>query len=284
MTSNRDKILSLYKKMSTNSERQWFSIADDKAKEIRILDILLDHSVGSHWGILKGKEGKAGGTIRCPAVWSEGADPCPACELVSEYANSGDKEKADKLAARKRAAMVVLDLSEEKPVPKLWEAPISVFKIIKGMYAKGIYGDIMSLKEGRNLYVSRTKNNGKVEYEVLPGANASALDFDLSKIPNLEKDLKPPTYDEILYAIEYGEFPKKEGDKGVDDDDGDDEVEQKFQSSRKPSSYSKGLPATKTREEPSEIERLAEESIAEPEERSAKSMLQERIAKMRKNK
>lgn len=286
MTSNRDRILNLYKKLSTNSENEWFSIADGETKEVRILSMILDHSVGSHWGILKGKDGKNGGTIRCPAVWSDGVDPCPVCELVAELYNEGDKEKADQLKARTRAAMVVLDLSKDDGVARIWESPFTVFKAIKGFYASGKYGDIMSLKEGRNLEVSRFKQGKKVEYSVLPDPNITAIDFDMSKAPNLEEVLKPGSYEDILYAVENGEFPKKERD----DEEDEDEIEEKVEKARKPSAYSKGLPATKTRDEKSEIQRLAEEAETEEEAPqtkaplSARARLQDKIANMRKSK
>lgn len=234
------KQLGLY---SNNDGTNWFSMKKDGDYEVRILDIG-DFSSGVHWNVLEGKEGRAGGTLRCPLVYNGGSGSCPVCELVEQMANSEnahERKQAQELKVQIRYPILLVDLNQPgKPVPRVYEAPISVVQGIMKWVANRKYGNIMDLDTGRNIVISRSKDHkGFTKYEVMPDPETSKIEIDPESIPQLREILKPRSREDIEYAIENGELPE------LNKSDSAEEPEQ----ARKPSKYSKGLPSQKTRDE-----------------------------------
>ena len=215
--------------------------------EIRVLQISDDHNVtGVHWGVLKGKEGRNGGTVKCPAVWD--SSPCPVCELVQNYYSSDDDEErkiAEKLKVNLKFPMLILDVNEDgAPKPRIYEGPKTAQMAVVKLLANPKYAGLLDLEQGRNLTLTRYKEGDYTKYSVIADPDRSRANVDPEKLPNLDEVMKPRSYADIEYALVNGEYPPNA-----------DEDEETPKEKKKPTQYDRGLPATKTRdEEPEDIE------------------------------
>lgn len=260
-----------------SQETQYFNMKEDGDYEIRILDVGTFRTA-THWGILKAREGKkAGAPIRCPYFFD--GSPCPVCEAVEVFSNSTSLEErqiAERWAAKGRYPMLVLDLRDENPAPKIFEATKTVFNEISRYLTSDLFrkwGDITSLKSGRNVTITKTSGKGNW-YSVTVDPTISEVPLNPSDLPNLEEMLRPRSYEEIEFALQHKEFPQR----------GDSEE-------RTPTRYDRGLPATKTRdEEPARVTTAATEMLEkstiqdEDEEDSAgiQKKIQERLKAMKR--
>lgn len=233
----------------------WFSMKQDGEHEIRILK-LAEFSTGTHWGVIEGENGKPQ-SIRCPKVFS--GKPCPVCELVAELSASESQEsqeKAAKLAAQVKYPMVIIDAESEDLEPKIYEAPKSVFYAVWDLIASksGRYKDLLSLENGRNVILQRdSKKKRWVDYKIVPCPDRSSFDVDPKAVAELLETFKPASYEDIVYAMEHGQFPESRKDEP-----------RQSKAAQPAKKYSQGLPAPKTRqEEPEEAEEEFED-IPEP--------------------
>lgn len=244
----------------------WFSIREDGEYEVRVLKLAPFRS-GDHWDVIKGDDGKKQ-TIACPRIIL--GKPCPICELVDQLMESESEEdhaKAKDLAAQERYPMVVLEVGNGDDQPKIYQAPKSVYYGVWELIsqASGGYKDLLSFQRGRNIIIKRSKKPGKrwTDYTVVPSPDRTALDSELVNqelIDSLLNNLTPRSYEDIEYAMDHGKFPDLQEDKP--------KARVVAKSKPVPTSYSKGLPAPKTRhEEPEEIEEEEMEDIPEPQPR-----------------
>lgn len=222
----------------------WFSIKEDGEHEIRIIK-LAEFKTGTHWGVIEGKEGKSK-SIRCPRVLN--SQPCPICERIEELRESDDpedQERAEKIMAQEKYPIVVLDMQETSPEPRIYEASKSVFYGIWDLIASksGSYKDLLSLERGRNVIIERdSKKKGKkwIDYKVVPCPDRSEVDVDMEAVDELLGMLQPASYEDIAYALEHGQFPEEA------------ESPKKPKPAAQVKKYQQGLPKTKTRDEVAE--------------------------------
>ena len=255
----------------------WFLMQQDGSYEVRILDIPM-LTVGSHWGILTGNEGRKGGPIKCPKIYND--SPCPACEVVEMLAVSSKKEEqeqAKKWKARAKYPVVLIDLNEDSPapVPRIWEATYQALEAIHTWGANPKYGDITHPDNGRNVtIVKSTVKKGSfeyAEYHVQPDPDRSSIDLSQIKMPDIKKIFEPRPYADIEYALQYGQYPKNSEESFEEEAPPAPKVNKFTKPSAPagvkpvPTAYAKGLPATKTRDEE------PEEATAEPEEQPARA-------------
>lgn len=246
--------LGLYSKTGKNN---FFNIKDDGEYEIRVLAMGTFYS-GTHWNVLER------GTVRCPRAFA--GDECPVCDLAEKLAGSGDKndaKEADKLKVNVKYPMIVVDLSEPgSPTPRIYEAPKTVFEGIAKYTDKKLgYGNIFSHENGRNFVLVRYKDDNFTKYDVRPAANGSPIDLEGTLIPDLKTVLKPRSYAEIEYALEYGEYPQKSDDEVEAQPDEPKRTATVSTTDKKPTSYGKGLPAPKVQDEEPEQDSVEDDDI-----------------------
>lgn len=227
---------------------EYFSVRQDGEYEIRVLE-LGDFDCGQHWHVLEGKDGKSGGTIKCPRAYD--GSPCPVCEVVEVmYASqdSADRDQAKKWKVQVRQPMLVLDLKEDEKtrVPRIYEAPSSVYEKVLKWITNPKYRDVTDFQTGRNLTLLRTRDHKNfVTYEVQPDPQETPITVNPDKVPNLREVMKPRSYEDIEYAMQHGEYPKRDAE----------EVEKPApqktaaKTEKAPTKYQRDTPAPKTKNE-----------------------------------
>lgn len=250
---------------SEGDGNKYFSIKKDGQFYIRVL-ALDTFMVGAHWGVLEGKEGRAGKALRCPKAFDN--SPCPVCQAVLQLSKSDDPydiKQAEAWQVRIKYPMLVIDLEEESEefVPRLYEAPKTIWQAVLEWCSNPQWGDITSLENGRNAMITREKAKAAKMYTFQPDPEMTSIDIDPSKLPVLKEAFKPESFEDIQYALANGMFPPKakEDDK--------QKVKRNFSvatpvAAKKPTPYSKGLPAPKVQDEEPEVEETQEEEVQQP--------------------
>jgi len=199
-----------------------FKIGEDETKKFRVLpvgvedDELFFKETGTHR--VNNKPNK------CPKVTYD--EDCPICEEVEELFKSSeaeDKEYAKKLRARSKWAIWVIDRTDSKLVPRLWEAPKSVIDPLIRDFMDEEYDDILDFESGRDYQVTRSGKGLDTTYDVSPRPKSSPMlpdgDVDecqemVDSIPDWEEVIKCRSYDELADILD--------GSGGGDDDGGED--------------------------------------------------------------
>lgn len=187
----------------------WFTIKDDGDYELRVLE-WGDFMSGSHWGVLEGKDGRAGGSIRCPKAYNN--SPCPICEEVVYLSKSTDpieRERAKNQQVKIKYPLLLLDLNEQGDqfVPRIYEAPKTIWEAVFIWSNNPKWGDITDFNTGRNLSVNRDKSRKMKMYQVQPDPKATPIDLTGIELPNLREALAPRSYEDIQHALLTGEMP-----------------------------------------------------------------------------
>lgn len=246
----------------------YFTIKDPGEYEVRVIT-LGRFLTGSHWGILNGVDGRNGGSIKCPRVFEDAR--CPVCELVEQMYNSEspkDQEQAEEWKVQVKYPILLVDLNErsDKPVPRIYEAPKTVYQGIVKWIQNPRYKDVTDFETGRNLFIIKNVDRKKTSYEVQPDPTPSAFEIDESILPDLEEVLRPKSFADIEYALINGEYPPQEEKeanqkraaeaveklaslRNAPEENESDPEEREPAPVRKPTPYGKGLPATKTKDE-----------------------------------
>ncbi len=257
----------------------YFVIKDEGEYEIRVLELGTFYA-GAHWGILEGREGRNGGSVKCPRAFD--SSDCPVCELVETMFNSDnpkDREQAENWKVKIRYPILVIDLNEKgtEPTPRIYEAPKTVYEGIMKWITNPKYKDVTDLETGRNMTIIRSKRkDGFVQYDVQPDPTPSAIDIDPEKLPKLEEVLRPRSYGDIEYALQNGSYPDKPSED-VEEKEAPRRPAAAAPSLRKPTPYAKGLPATKTADEEPEAPEVEEAPAPKPLARQPLSSLKSRV-------
>lgn len=233
----------------------FFTPRANSETNLRIIAVASDWFSGSHWNVLQGKDGKMGGTVKCPMVFEDG--PCPVCETYRMFINSKDpkeQERAKKIKLQVKHPMLVVNLDDSGSTKVLiYEAVNGVWEQIIKYSAK--YGDITDLKNGRNVVLTRTDvNGGPTKYNVMPEPDRTAFKIDqnikMLTEEDLKKALKPRSYADIEFALLNGVWPTREqSEEEVEESTPPPRRQVAQTQERKPTPYSKGLPKTKTVDE-----------------------------------
>lgn len=247
----------------TGDNKNWFMMKEDGEYYIRVVDSG-DFILGSHWGILNGKDGKMGGSIRCPKAFDN--SPCPVCEMVEQLANSKDPDdlkRAKKVAMKIKLPLIVFDLDSDPECtkPLIYEAPQSVYDQISAWGSNAKYGNLLDHNGGRNITLIRQRGKNKiVQYKVQPDPDKTKVDMSDIELPDLREMLAPKSYEDIEYAIMHNQYPEKS-----ESYDSDEEVETK-KKPKKPTTYKKKTPKPKVEdeEEYEDDEELEEEVEEKP--------------------
>lgn len=270
--NNRKRELGVYDQ--TGDGHKYFTAKANSENNLRILAVASTWFSGSHWNVLQGKDGKNGGTVKCPTVYDN--SPCPVCEMqqvLLSSSNLEDQEKAKKLKLQVKHPMLVVDLNDPNLQVMIYEATNYIWDQTIKYSAK--YGDITDPDNGRCAVLTRTDiKNQPTTYSIMFEPERTSFTPAKSKLTgeeDLRQALKPRSYEDIQEALLTGAYPEK---KREDDEEIVEEKarpvsrpaekwgNEKFSGTRsqpasagrKPTSYSQGLPATKTREEPETVE------------------------------
>ncbi|MDK1290125.1 hypothetical protein [Pseudoalteromonas umbrosa] len=95
-------------------------------------------------------------------------EPCPICQARLEAEAEGNKELADKLKARKRVLMYIIDRDNEDAGPLVWSAPWTVDKDLSMRSFDKRSGDIFypdDPEEGYDIEFARTGKGRNTKYE-----------------------------------------------------------------------------------------------------------------------
>lgn len=152
------------------------------------------------------------GTVLCPVTFG---NKCPICELrISLYKNGTDDDKKFakelKNSWRFYAPIVVRGKTEEQ-VPMWWAFSRTVYNMIFNLAKNPEYGDISDPAKGTDLDIVVEKPKKKGEFKktnVSPKRSASALsdanniDRLINSIPDLMKEFKVYTYEEIKQIVD----------------------------------------------------------------------------------
>jgi hypothetical protein len=264
--NNRKKELGVYEQGDGN---RYFTTKPNSENNLRILAVASTWFSGSHWNVLQGKDGKSGGTVKCPTVYDN--SPCPVCEMQQVLMNSPrieDQEKGKKLRLQVKHPMLVVDLNDQNPQVMIYEATNGVWDQTIKYSAK--YGDITDPDNGRCAVLTRKDiKNQPTSYDIMFEPDRSSYEPPKSKLnseEDLKKALKPRSYEDIQEALLNGSYPEKQKEDDEDIVEAPKPASRPAASrsfgtrpatspaSRKPTTYGQGLPAPKTRDEPELIE------------------------------
>jgi hypothetical protein len=266
--NNRKRELGVYDQ--TGDGHKYFTAKANSENNLRILAVASTWFSGSHWNVLQGKDGKNGGTVKCPTVYDN--SPCPVCEMqqvLLSSSNLEDQEKAKKLKLQVKHPMLVVDLNDPNLQVMIYEATKYIWDQTIKYSAK--YGDITDPDNGRCAVLTRTDiKNQPTTYSIMFEPERTSFTPAKSKLTgeeDLRQALKPRSYEDIQEALLTGAYPEKKRE------DDEEIVEQQVRpvsrpaatkfspartqtatAARKPTAYAQGLPATKTREEPEPVE------------------------------
>lgn len=250
---------------SEGDGNKYFSIKKDGQSYIRVLAIET-FMLGSHWGVLDGKEGRNGKALRCPKAFDN--SPCPICQAVLQLSKSEDpydQKQAEAWQVKIKYPMLVINLEEasDEFVPRLYEAPKSIWQAVLEWCSNPQWGDITSLESGRNVTITREKAKGSKMYTFQPDPNQTSIEIDPNTLPDLKTAFAPESFEDLQYAMTNGILPPKAKEE-------DKKIKRNFAvatapATKKPTPYSKGLPAPKVQdEEPEEQDEVETQEVPAP--------------------
>jgi hypothetical protein len=192
MMAKKDRVLSQTKQ--GYEKINWFKPQDGDQK-IRILphvdnlDMKSDkepfHEILVHF--VSTASGK-GYNVRCERD-REAGSACPFCQKYDELLKEGKKEAAFAYRPRKVAIANILNYSQKCVQPYMM--PTTVHKQVWSYF--GDFGNVFSLKEGRDFKLTKGKNPAKagrmaVEYQIIPLASESEVP---AKAMAMIEDMEP---------------------------------------------------------------------------------------------
>lgn len=120
---------------------------------------------GDHWGIdifIHRNVGPDNGTYLCANKMS--GEPCPICDARNE----AGEEEAQALKPQNRILCWLIDRSDEKAGPKLWNMPLGTSKDISARSTVKGTGELLSIddpEEGYDIYFDREGVKDRTKYE-----------------------------------------------------------------------------------------------------------------------
>ncbi len=129
-------------------------------------------------------------------------EPCPICQARIEAESEGDKDLADKLKARKRVLMYVVDRDAEDAGPLIWSAPWTVDKDLSMRSFDKRSGDIFypdDPEEGYDIEFARTGKGRNTKYEgVQLARRATPLHDDEEQMDEWLEKIEDSPLDSLL--------------------------------------------------------------------------------------
>ncbi len=168
-------------------------------------------------------------------------EPCPICQARIEAESEGDKDLADKLKARKRVLMYVVDRDAEDAGPMVWSAPWTVDKDLSMRSFDKRSGDIFypdDPEEGYDIEFARTGKGRNTKYEgVQLSRRASPLSDDEDQMDEWLEKIEDSPLDQLLIKPEAEHmeriFNAGMGMAGAGKDEDDDEKPSRSRRSRR---------------------------------------------------
>ena len=114
----------------------------------------------------------------CPAICTDGEDPCPICEVNEELWQSGEKETASRFRVQRRFWMNVVVRGKEPLGPQMYTPGITVFGSVVSLIKDPDYGDVTDEEDGFDIKIDRTGTDITTTYQTRAARNPSPLSDD----------------------------------------------------------------------------------------------------------
>ena len=201
-----DALVQRLKSVDTGGGGQGFWSPPQGKSVIRILPPVGDMEfffqlVGKHYF-------PGGKWVTCSSFTSEGAQPCPVCEIVDQLYKIGDKPSkalAKELGVRRQYWMNIIDRDDEDAGPKIYTPGVQVFSEITNIISDPDYGDITDQDTGRDVTIDRAGKGLETKYKVLAKPHEKPLGDDDQMAEWLEKA-------KDLAFVEVTEDPAEDSD------------------------------------------------------------------------
>ena len=149
------------------------------------------------------------GVVTCRKTFGYN-ERCPICEYVNnlrESANPEDQNLYQKMRAKKRIYINVLDRDKGEDKPKVLGIGQSIFKALLGVFCDPDYGDITDPDKGRDVMITRSGQGINTTYSLLVKPNTSPVSLTVSKeeldtgMADLKSLFLNKSYDELLAIL-----------------------------------------------------------------------------------
>jgi gp32 DNA binding protein like len=207
--SSRNKGSDFFKfKPGENSVRVVYNPKEMTENDLPFLSVYVHRNLGP--------EGKS--RVVCPKM--AGAGPCPVCSYYEELNSRTDTisvKRAKEIKAREQVFYNIIDKNDPKnPIFRIMNSGPKLLEDILNITLNPKYGNIFHLERGRDLTIKFTEQtktkSGFNEYNVMADPDRTAVDMDLSSLPDLHVFAKPDSIEKIeslLGGMSYEE-PEEE--------------------------------------------------------------------------
>jgi len=114
----------------------------------------------------------------CTNICSDGADPCPLCEVNELLFRAGQKEMADRYRVSRSFWMNVIVRGEEASGPQKFTPGVTIFRSLASYVTDPDYGHITDPDEGFDVKITRKGVGISTRYETRCARNPNALSDD----------------------------------------------------------------------------------------------------------
>ena len=197
-------------------ETLWFRMQSGR-NIVRILPPLEDGGdfyteVHVHYNL--GLDGKR--QVVCPKH-TEGK-PCPVCELIDELKNGTEEEQqlAKDYKAKLKYYYNVMDTTlterdERCGKVQVMSSGVQIFEQILSIICDPIFGDITDPDKGRDILINKDAKGRQTSYTVQAHPNQTSVEYEFeNSLVDTSVFANPREYDDIVYFLEHGEFPKQQ--------------------------------------------------------------------------
>lgn len=201
---------------NNDQEIKWFAIQKGQ-NIVRILPPKEDGGdfyteVHVHYNL--GLDGKR--QVVCPN--HQEGKPCPVCELIEELKKGTPEEQqlAKDYKVKLKYYYNVMDTSLTEKDDRCGEVQVmstgvQVFEQILGIICNPIFGDITDPDNGRDILLNKDGKGRNTSYSVQAHPQQTAVEYEFEdSLVDTSVFATPRSYDDIVYFLENGEFPKHE--------------------------------------------------------------------------
>lgn len=119
-----------------------------------------------------------GSSFMCPAICSDGEDPCPLCEVNEALYRAGEKEAADKFRVRRSFWVNAIVRGQEANGPVIFTPGVTIFRTLASFISDPDYGDITDEEDGFDIRIERQGEGLKTRYETRAVRSPTPLGSD----------------------------------------------------------------------------------------------------------
>jgi len=190
-------------------------------------------------------------------------EACPVCEERSRALGENDKEYADKLSAKKRVCIYLLDRDDEDVGLQLWSMPWTLDADVTTLAIDKRSGEVLDIDDPEDGYDIEFTKTGKGMNTKYVGVAIARKSSELDNDEVLADAVEVPLTETLIY-LEYEDIDKLfGGGAGMHDEEEEEEEEEEERRSKKKSKKGKGSSKKKKRKKRKEPDTPTWEQVQE---------------------